>query len=59
MAKKKDKWIKIGDGVYQKLRYSYKSKKKPKKKKKLYDPDLYEQNPIFRGLGNKEWRNLN
>jgi len=54
MSEKKDKWIKIGDGVYQKLRYSYKSKKKPKKKKKLYDPDLYEQNSIFRGLGNKE-----
>ena len=34
MSKKKDKWIKIGDGVYQKLRYSYKPKKKLKKKKR-------------------------
>jgi hypothetical protein len=49
MSKKKDKWIKIGDGVYQKLRYSYKPKKKlkKKKKKKLYDPDLYQSSLEF------------
>ena len=33
-CKKKDKWIKIGDGVYQKIRLSYKPKKKSTKKRK-------------------------
>ena len=46
--KRKKKQIKIGDGVYQNLRYSY----KPKKKKKTV-----KDKPIFRGLGSSNKTN--
>ena len=48
MTKKKG-WVKIADGVYQNLA-KLRAEDKPKKKKKK----VYTQNPIFKGLGNKE-----
>jgi hypothetical protein len=49
-TKKKDRWIKIGDGLYQKLRYSYKPTKKPKKKRKP-KKKVYKPSSLFKGLG--------
>ena len=46
-SKKKKGWVKIADGVYQNLRYSY----KPKKKKTV------EDKPFFRGLGSSNRTN--
>ena len=43
--KKKDVWVKIADGLYEK---QTKIVKKRKKKK------VYTRSPLFKGLGNKE-----